>query len=140
MAPLSVVEIILINIAHNENQGRDVEQRSDQHDRHELNEFLRFDVFDRIKQDDAGQRAPDLSHIPRQKEARKIIEQHQGRVRHIVIKILHQQKHRQESKEQQEGIVIQSQVQKQIIQEQVTRFRVEVAVEDILDTAHIIEK
>ena len=140
LAPFTVVEMIFINVAQNENQSRDVEQRSDQYDRHELNEFLRFDVLDRIKQDDAGQRAPDLAHIPRQKEARKIIEQHQGRVRYLVIEVLHKQKHRQECKEQQESIVIQAQIQKEIIQEQVTRFCVEVSVEDILDAGHIIEK
>ena len=140
LAPLAVVEMIFINIAQDENQSRYVEQRSDQDDRHEFGEFLRFDVFDRIKQDDAGQRAPDLPHIPRQKEARKVIEQHQGRVRHIAVQILHQQEHRQESKEQQESIVIQTQVQKEIIQEEVTRFCVEVAVKDILDAGHIVEK
>ena len=140
LAPLAVVEMIFINIAQDENQSRYVEQRSDQDDRHEFGEFLRFDVFDRIKQDDAGQRAPDLAHIPRQKETRKIIEQHQGRVRHIAVQILHKQEHRQESKEQQESIVIQTQVQKEIIQEEVTRFCVEVAVKDILDAGHIVEK
>ena len=110
---------------------RDMEQRSDQHDRQNWNELLRFDVLDRIKQDDAGQRAADLAHIPRQKETRKIVEQHQGRVRHIVIEVLHKQDHRQESEEQEERIVIQAQLQEEIIQEQVTRFRIQVAVEDI---------